>query len=132
MRTETVLRHSNTNRLSDAKRANAEFLNANAGSAGWEYRDKEILLHLRPFRFSRSSSVYIGLYCRNEQHIVAMYLVAKDFPRGPVGYISFREIDAAIPFTDEQLAEEICFKSRIAETIEYVRSWMNHQDGVHV
>ncbi len=133
---QTVLRVTNmsTNRLADAKRVNAEFMNKNEGDVSWEYRNKVRHLHLRPLRFSHKGSIYIGLYCPNEQHIVAMYLVEKDFPRSPAGYISFQEIDAVIPFTDEQVAEEICFKSEIAQTIEYIRSWVknNHQDGVHV
>lgn len=99
----------------------------NTKTTKWdEYIAKCKALHLRPIRLQGSDTVYIAAFFEDNS-IVAIYRVEKEIPHpgSPVGWFSIRTIDRAIPFTDEELAEETVFQriSPVYKMREYVRHW---------
>lgn len=108
-----------------------------------EYLAKAKALHLRPVRYTKAKSlrlqsgveevalpnmVYIGRFADD---IVALYRVQVPRPRSlwhghplrpPVAYLGFQTIDSVLPFTDEELATEVCFATDIARMLEWLRT----------
>ncbi len=110
-----------------------------------EYKDKARVLHLKPFRIipfhtqistrdieqhpiEMAGRIYLG-------RVIGGYVIegytfrgrgsnAATFDTEPACFLSIKTIDRAVPLTEEELAEEVLFKTGLREAIEMrIKAW---------